>query len=390
MAASSNSHNTTITSAFLITRHGARQAINVPNHNIHWPSHKHKDYWESEAGMLTPLGVIQLYNLGAFFRKRYPWVSVNNVTCFSTARSRTLNSCWSLCLGLLPNTPIKFLSLKYDDHCSGNLCCDKDVCCIKYFIKGKDPLFGNPTEMNKDYKVNINKSPYLTSLVDDPVAIGLINRLSKNGHFKIKRDSVTTIAKLKDIYGQIQVDNQLYIPSTSSLIAHYGITDAELDIINKVGAEVGCLRSIPYTNKLSDRGYNMEQGGGILSYIKNKLQQQPIANSFTELSCHDTTLISLAANLGIRLCPIPRFAAYVLIERKTVYNDSMMISDDVDFYYVSDPFDDEHTYASKTWPPLNRRDEYIAWSSQLLTPGTFTTADFLRVLPADLPPIPDI
>ena len=66
-----------VTQSFIIYRHGARYPLKNPDHNVVWPSDK--KFWKHTSGKLSPIGMIQLYNLGAFFRQRYQWINLTNL-----------------------------------------------------------------------------------------------------------------------------------------------------------------------------------------------------------------------------------------------------------------------------------------------------------------------
>jgi hypothetical protein len=357
------------TQSFLIHRHGARYPLKKPEHNATWPNEN--KFWKCHIGKLTPFGVVQMCNLGQFFRHRYPWVNTNNLTVFSTHRSRALESAWSFILGLLPNTPIKFEPMKSYRSCEGEVCCGKDVCCIHYYHKGDDLIFGQ-ADPSMAYKINVNESGFLKSLLDSPEIIALIDRLSRNGHFRIRRDSITTIAKLKDIHAQLGIDSQLQIPPEGSLIGKYGLTPIELDLIRKIGNEVICRRLVPSTDLISDRAYNEDQGKGIINTIRESMiQWDRNHNEFQVFSCHDTNLIAIMSLLGIKI-DCPNFAGYILIER--TFNTE---GDLVSFYFCEEPFDTSISFSPKIWTPLDQRHNFLDWKD--LSSGIFTTSDFISL-----------
>ena len=185
----SKSTNITKTQSFIIHRHGARYPLKKPCHNILWP--KEDKFWNAHIGRLTPVGVIQMSNLGNFFAERYKWADIHNVNVYSTHRSRALESAWSLLLGLLPtDSPIKFNYIK-TNKCNGStknrsevsiqsvssssninkfngVTCQKDVCCINYYRKNDDIIFGTE-DPSLAYKININDSPLLKEYQDNKI-----------------------------------------------------------------------------------------------------------------------------------------------------------------------------------------------------------------------------
>jgi hypothetical protein len=231
-------------------------------------------------------------------------------------------------------------------------------------------LFGHE-DPSRIYKVNINESDLLKEYVNSVDIRKMIDRLSKNGHFRVRRDDITTIAKLKEIYSQIQVDSQLQIPHTESLASHYGLTESELEIITKIGCEVMHRRLIPATDLLTDAMYNRDQGCGLISDIQTKMKSWDKQNELNVYSCHDTNMIAMMSVLGIKIVP-PSFTGYILIERTCSDIDMVAV------YYCPTPFDQSDEVEAKIWAPIVERKEFLDWDS--LTSGGFEALDFMNIL----------
>lgn len=348
--------------SFIIHRHGARYAIKKPEHNAMWPVENR--FWKCHTGKLTPIGVLQMVTVGQLFRMRYPWVTSKSVRIFSTHRSRALESAWSFVLGLLPGTPIKFQELP------SPVSLEEQICSIQYYHKGEDKIFGQ-ADPRMAHKLNINRSPLLQELVESEKVIGLVNRLATHGHFRIRRDSITTISKLKDIHSQLGVDAQLGLPAGGSLIGKYGLSSEELEIIRAIGNEVIARRLIPATDLVAERGFNEDQGRGIITAIQDQLQTWTGRNSELNVySCHDTNLIAVMALLGIRI-DCPEFAGYILIERTL---------EAARVFYCLDPFDGSER-PPKFWPELTARSTVLNWDQ--LPTGQFDIPTFLRIFNSD-------
>jgi len=384
-----NSNNSVgATQAFLIHRHGARYPIREPSHNIAWP--KERSFWRNHLGRLTPMGVIQMSRLGDFFNRRYPWLNQSNVKIYSTARSRALESAWSFTLGLMPNSSIRFNSIKVnpcqndsiDSSDNQNQYSNNDdsanndtICLINYYRSKNDLIFGQE-DSSRAYKININQSPLLQEYVKRDDIQRLVDRLSGNGHLRIRRDSITTIAKLKEIYSQIQIDHQLQIPKTRSLVSHYNLTDSELELINQVGCEVMHRRLIPSTDSVNNQLYNKDQGIGLLKSIYDKLINWNKTNEFNIYSCHDTNMIALMSIFGLKIVP-PDFCGYILMERM-IYNGDNIIA----IYYCPTPFDTSNEVAAKVWPDIDQRTDFLDWNN--LSEGSFYTNDLLTLIKVSL------
>lgn len=354
--------------SFLIHRHGARYPLKIPEHNTVWPTES--NFWNCHLGKLTPVGVVQMCNVGQFFRHRYPWVNSRNVNIFSTHRSRALESAWSLVLGLLPNTPVKFETIRSYRTCTEPICCGTDICCIHYHPKGDDIIFGQ-THPSMAYKINVNSSNMLRDMVECPRVNALIDRLSQNGYFRLRRDAVTTVAKLKDIHAQLSIDAQLDIPDAGTLVGKYELSPDEVSLVRQIGNEVISRRLVPATDAIADRVYNEDQGKGIITSIKDTLLNWNHQNELHVYSCHDTNLISMMAILGIKI-DCPEFAGYILIERTL---------ETVAFYYCPTPFDTTTDFIPKVWPGISERPHFLDWTE--LSSGLFSVPDFMELFHVD-------
>jgi hypothetical protein len=357
------------TQSFLIHRHGARYSIRKPVHNIIWPSENY--FWEQNCGKLTPVGVLQMHNLGLFLQKKYPWVSSSNISVYSTRKARALESAWSFVSGLLPETPIKFQHLKDTNICHNNVCCDKNMCCIRYYHKNKDHLFGisTPNDFNK---VNIMESEYIQNISTEPVVINLLERLVRQNLLPQKSNIITAILKLKDIASQIQIDNQMNIPPDAAIAGTYNLSPEEITVINNIANEVIYRRSAPRSNLVNETIYSLPKALGLITFITDSIESwNKFENKLNILSCHDTNLVAFASIFGIKL-PLPNFAAFFLIER--IHN-TKTGTDNIYCYYCSDPFIDV-ILQPKILSDINQRETYVNWDQ--LSTGYLSTENFVN------------
>lgn len=352
---------------FIIFRHGARYPILKPKHNVLWPPENY--YWDQHLGKLSPVGVLQLCNLGLYFKSLYPWVNDSNVIVHSTKKSRAIESAWSFLLGLLPETPIKIKAINNNNNnqCTDSVCCRSGMVCIKYY-PNNDPIFGryDPSHPHID---NILASTSLNHLCNNQQVINLLNRLTKAGYFKSNKKLISSVAKLKNIYAQMQVDGQLGVPHHISLIGKYNLSPEEINIINHIGLEVICRRSVPASDLLDEDVYNGSQGYGLVSYIKDHMESYNFNdNEFHILSCHDSNIIAFGSVLGLKI-PSPDFSGYILIERDIEQKDIVKV------FYCKSPFNDKCVAEAKFWTGHNQRDYFLNWYD--LPSGIFDTSQFL-------------
>lgn len=354
---------------FLIFRHGARYSIDKPIHNVLWPRDDY--FWNKHKGNLTPVGVIQLYNFGNYFKTKYPWVNNYNINVNSTKKSRAIESAWSFLLGLLPENSIQIKCLgdgnqyNRDKHNGEN----EETVYIKYF-SNNDLIFGNYLMDQDRFIRNIRSSTNLNNLKYDERVHNLIDKVNRKG-YSFNKNDVTDIAKLKELYAQIQVDEQLNVPYQDTIIGKYDLNDDDVDIIVEIGLEVISRRSVPSSDNLEDKSMT-DMGRYVLHHIKNKMERWDYEDEFNILSCHDSTIISLASNLGLKVNS-PEFCGYFLMERSYLDNS-------VKIYYCQCPFDDEHVkdLRCKVWNKHSERDFYMDWNE--LLEGKFDTENFINVL----------
>lgn len=345
---------------FVIHRHGARYSIKKPQANVLWPTEN--KFWEAHAGKLSPVGVSQMIQIGKFIRILCPWINTDNSIFFSTKRSRALESLWSLILGALPNTAIKFNAIKPYKNCASGTCCPQNTACIHYYPKD-DPLFGNYDE-SLAFKLNINNSSLLKNYTTDSQVLSLITKLCDGGALRHRRDPVTTVAKLKDIHGQLLVDSQL-LPQNVSIQNHYQLSGEELGIIDTIGKEVICRRSVPVSEDVMNI-YNGNQGIGLVKKIRENIRSWDGQNRLYVYSCHDTNIISWFSTFGLKIDP-PDFAGFIYIVRTV---------ETVKVYYFEKPFVKMEEYA-KVWTSHDSRTQFVDWNK--LPTGVFDLETFLRV-----------
>lgn len=350
--------------SFIIHRHGARYPLQRPKHNISWP--KEKSFWDCHIGGLTPVGVLQMNKLGYFFEQRYNWITTNNTQIWSTHRSRALESAWSFVLGLLPDSPVMFNCLRDE-----KIELKDNVCYINYYHRKYDTLFGSE-DPSMIYKLNVNESTLLQKYSQDERVKKLISRLSSEGKFRLRRDEITTTAKLKEIYSQILIDQQLQVPLELSLVTHYGLNEEEIQLINDIGCEVMCRRLVPSNDLLTNNNFNKDQGMGLVQDILSLLDNWSGKNELKVYSCHDTNMIAFMSILGLKISP-PGFAGYILLERTKNYNTNM---DTLEVYYCQDPFGGQGQVSGKLWHM--EREMYMDWDD--LPDGVFATREFVDMV----------
>jgi hypothetical protein len=230
------------------------------------------------------------------------------------------------------------------------------------------------------YKINVNGSDLLQTYSDRADVTALVERLSSNGRFRIRRDSVTTIAKLKDIYSQLQIDAQFGMPHPGTIAGRYGLTPDEIELINQIGCEVIHRRLIPATDCVNDDIFNADQGRGLIGTIYNTIAHGHMdsENGLYVLSCHDTNLIAWMSILGLKIVP-PDFAGYILIERtQTATGDTVQVRYCATPFGATPPFTAAPPSDAKVWPAIDQRHKFMDWDQ--LETGHFETDDFLRAL----------
>ena len=376
---------------FVIHRHGARYSLAKPVHNAVWP--KNSDYWKKHIGKLTPIGVHQLTQLGEYFRIMYPWVTRERVRVQSTCKSRAIESAWSLLLGLLPEEGVHIC--EKNERCEKLNNCDHapDAVCIEFFAKHDyDKVFGkfenNGLGNGKKNAPNNNSLNNSSNISVDKERTEILKRLGWNGR---------NTDKLKQIYSQLKIDEQLGLTKHSGLCKKYNLTETDLQVIERTGLDVIVRRHVPCSDSTEDPCFSGSQGAGLLKYISDeikrmdqslsvnekendkkenkrktnkKLNLQNAQKEFHILSCHDSNIMAVMAQLGLKINS-PGFAGYILVDRR---------DDIVNFYFCEKPFgkDAQQCIKSRVWPCRGNRDKYLVYDE--MPEGTFHKDQFLQTI----------
>lgn len=367
----------------LVHRHGARLPTKMIDCNLGWPGNA--SFWSLYKGHLTPVGAKQANKLGKEMRKRYRGFFKNirahelqtRVRCNSSNVQRTINTAWSFYLGMFPHSR---LHLKYMTDRPVNLYkkteellnLEGDTLGIRINmeeITSVDNLF-HQNKSNKETKAwqkhNIRTSPFIIKCSQDSKYLDLCDKLYELTKLEklSSQDPVDRILCLKLVYSDI------YLSETHNHTT-IGVTDEELEMIETVACDTLVHKFVSNDDlTCNDKG---KHSAGMLSneIVRSfhEIVEGKREPTFHSYSAHDTSIVALAASMGIRLDSIPKFLSYFLFE---LYRDTSTGDYSVKVFFNHDPV----TYPACTLKPKywEASDHYQPLSQ--LSTGTWSYQEF--------------
>lgn len=305
----------------LIVRHGARNTASNSCGNLSFPSSGSNKYWDDHSMKLVPVGVKQLESIGKELASHYPHLLKDDlhdrVRVFSSNTQRTVASAEALLEGMLPGYP------HYITH-NGDVERDGSDYSTTYHSMGieisvenskrTDTLFNaGPAFINEYVKWkenNIKTSPVLLELAEDEEVINLLDKLYTMTSCENISPTRASISRLRRITNFItllrysELSGTPLIPNRLNLV----LDDDEKALI------------VTLANAVYKEHFNPEMGrkvaGHLLSsaavYLDDVAQGRE-KEGIRIYSCHDTTLLAVAAALQINI-QAPNFAGYFLLE----------------------------------------------------------------------------
>lgn len=314
-----------IISVVIVVRHGARFPYKSSQGNLSFPNSN--DFWSKCGMMLTPAGSNQLIRLGNSLAGQYPNL-INNVKAYSSYTSRTIMSAKALLNGMLPDTPV------YITH-NGDRC-KKDYDGLNLGIEIKveeskehDTLFhlGRHNKQLREWKSsNMKYSDEMTELSRRTDCINLFDKLFTITMCQNMSPNESNLKRLRKITEYVTLvryarcSNTLLLPNKFLLF----LTEDEIKLIEYLG-------NIVYRHHYSSHDGDIDDSTGAycsgllintildgfrdnLSKFKDNLYEfRDNMYSMRIFSGHDTTLLSLAAALGVSVSA-PNFSAYFIFE----------------------------------------------------------------------------
>lgn len=330
----------------IIERHGDRNPMKGIG-DIRWPSSD--DFWSKHSATLTPEGVLESYDIGAWFKEDYPIISQlppNRVYCYSSNLNRTIMTSWSILNGWFP---------QYGKTITMNQFYDRDtidICISDIFHHSK--MYEDLRVWQKENKRN---SPELQRLSEDEQYIDISSKLHK--YYQIPDDYPSNVEKLihtKALYTQYVINRY---HNQGDLI----LSDDEVKRLREISRLCHKYRFVDSSQRV-DRQKGYIVSSSIIDVISEFLDDPN--DNLTILSGHDTTLFSLASIFGIDI-DMPSFNGMYIIED---------YDDHISFKYIRNPREIDHRHeSSKRW---SKEAYYLSYED--LDEGIFTREEFYDLL----------
>lgn len=337
----------TLKQVVIVHRHGTRFPTKPSGPgNLGWPVRA--QFWDSYKGHLTPLGAKLLTDTGIVLRKRYisdsslfdgvQKIDGRSVAVYTSNVQRTLQSAWSLLLGLVPGASI-FFAFRSERVFAQAL---KQAVGVPIYVEdassGDDRLF-HEWKLNKEaYKTwkkeNLKKSDFLNYAKDAPEYNELLDTLFE----RLQEPKLASSDEWRRLLAAKDVDTQVLIEESHNrpiLPNELGeeLSDKEQEMLRKIGDEVKRCWFGDAEGDFS-RSYGKQAAGYLGHKIWRHLDERAkdlCHQRFVQFSCHDTTMCALAAHFGIELEKIG-FGAFFALELHEKDG-----SDFVKFYYNPTP-----------------------------------------------------
>ena len=381
--------------AVIIHRHGARLPNVIFPGDLMFPSNP--KFWNKYNAALIPMGVKQARRLGKNIRQRYidiiPTQCIaESVSAVSSNTERSIMSCVSFIDGFAPETP-RFVSFEKDYepesyHLSETYLQQRGktlgikihiecgVECLNSCESSTISLFHRhkSDEIHERWKeYNTRKSPELQAMAETPRYQELMDKLytiTEYAEIAPDKDMLARLINSRIFITHLRIAQCQHsepLPNTKGI----HLTTEDTEMIEEI-ARVNYEHLFQPYNKLTSQEIGSRCVGDLLREILDFFEQTSPVWRFREYSAHDTTLLAIAAQMGVTI-ENPNFTGYFLFE---LYPNGMAI------YYNPDPT----KYDIKDLKPksLKRHDVYKRWEDYPDGITDWTTYRTL-LLPPDRP-----
>lgn len=355
----------------LIHRHGARFPLKSLHADLSWPINK--QFWEEYRGQLTPIGIKQLYDVGADLREFYgdflEQIDSRTIRVHSSNSQRTMMSGWSFLLGAFPGRSFYFKYMGDKRQERMNSVVENQVPIIIEAQARTDKLFHTGKSQRKKNHVseNLESSVLIKELAQLPEYFDLCNKLHRMtgmDGFSPEHTMQERLIKFRTIHTQLAIARAHHLERLANVTGEE-LTDRELEMVEIVGAEIKKCSYMPGDEKIQCKPV-------CNNYLLNEIYRYICCadNQFVHLSAHDTTLMELGVTLGLKI-PTPDFASYFLIEVHEKIGGEVE-EHEIRFFFNPDPtIYSRADLISRTW---TKKDHYQDWLS--LPEGSMSVEQF--------------
>lgn len=346
--------------AVIVHRHGARLPNVILPGDLMFPSNP--KFWNKYNASLIPIGVKQARKLGKSMRERYieELSSIDSrgisesVSAVSSNTERSIMSCVSFVDGFLPKTPRhvafekdyssdsyyksesflreKGLTLGVKIHVECGVECMKDLesCEIpttSLFHRHKS------NEVHEKWKLcNMTRSLEFQTMIADPAYQKIMDKLYEMTEYpdiSPDKDMLVRLMNARVFITHLRISHCQHSEPLPN-IKNIHLTDEDKKMIEYI-AKINYEHLFQPYNKLTSQEVGSLCVGDLLKEILQFFEQILTTLptwQFREYSAHDTTLLAIAAQMGVTI-DSPNFAGYFLYE--------LYPSGHLAIYYNSDP-----------------------------------------------------
>lgn len=344
----------------IVHRHGARLPNVILPGDLMFPSNP--KFWNKYNASLIPIGVKQTRKLGKSMRERYieeltsikPHKISEHISSISSNTERSIMSCVSFVDGFLPKTP-KHVSFEKDYssesyHKSESYLREKGLTlglkihvecgieCMKDLENCEIPatsLFHRhkSNEVHEKWKkYNMTMSPEFQAMISNLLYQKLMDKLYEMTEYpdiSPDKDMLTRLMNARVFITHLRISHCQHSEPLPN-IKDIHLTDDDKKMIEYI-AQVNYEHLFQPYNKLTSQEVGSLCVDELLREILHFFEESLTPNStwrFREYSAHDTTLLAIAARMGVTINS-PNFAGYFLYE--------LYPSGHLAIYYNSDP-----------------------------------------------------
>jgi hypothetical protein len=277
-------------------------------------------FWKQHGMLLTPQGVGQVTTVGVELAKMYPHLTSgrsiadlsHQIRVFSSNTSRTIMSALALLTGMVPNFPYH---ITHGEPCE--LFFESGTPGIRVAVENNDGYHDSLFHLGKSdniawRRVNSLASPELRDLASRTRVVNLLDKLYTMTHSRKMDPVLPAIERLLAITEYVTLvrysrDHGVPLLSNPLLLE---LSPEDVALIFELAEAVYKHYFIPHSG-MREQGTGRGTAGMILSEIARFFSLH--RNGLRVYSAHDTTLLAIAATLGLTV-PCPDFAAYFLFE----------------------------------------------------------------------------
>lgn len=312
----------------IVHRHGSRFPSSIQPGNFSFP--EHSKFWEHNSMLLTPQGMSQMVSLGIEIAEEYPYLVTNrtyediadSVRVYSSNTTRTILSALSLLDGIFPGFPYHITCgspsemFHITQNKSSNMGVSNGIRVSVEEVKSCDSLFhlGKCDIENKEWREkNLHTSPQIEALCERDDVNHLLYKLYAMTYSDKLDPNIPMKKRLLCMTEYLTLMRYARDHNTPLLpnILMLELTDDEKKLIVEISNVIYSHHFRHHNNTKKD-----EKGTECVGMLMSEISRffTDFDHGIRIFSAHDTTLLAIAACLGI-IIPSPDYSAYFIFEK---------------------------------------------------------------------------